>query len=456
MSKLHKQPLISFEMKKSSLKVDLLLKTIVIFILSFAVVSSIVVFRVRKYNRDIIIERSENEINTMLQVTANLNSVLMQQLRTYTQFFCESMSDPNEIQRTLIELAPKRYKDFMSISYVDYATGLQYNDDGTVESVSEMDYYKIMREQRKKNKPLQCYGDMHDNTWYSICKDNEAKDADGYCYGFFLGKTAIAYIQRFIDKLKKENSFNFRDGFFTIVNTDFKYVCAPDLSVIGKNFIEDKCSYLSPNVKNFIEHPVDRIGKNKVTENGLIVKNGKRYLMTVGMFTKTYNWILCATVPFDTIDSFASNLLFTIVVSFLVVAAISSAIFFLIFKRSFASLTVLNNKFIEIAKENVDLTKRIEVKDNNEIGEIEKSFNKYLQQLQSLMSDLKIVKNDLLNDGYEIESSYSKLIDLLAKAKQNEKDSAELEILQSGMSERIVSFYKNIDKLSKSVDSFET
>lgn len=442
--------------KYKSLKFDLLMKTIIIFFLSFLIVSSIVVLRVRRYNRDLIFERSENEINTMLQVTANLNSVLMQQLRTYTQFFCRDLVDPKAIQKELMNLEPRRYKDFISISYVDYATGLQYNDDGTVDDALTMDYYVIMKDQRKKDKPLQCYGDMHDNSWYSICKDNEAKDADGFCYGFFLGKTSISYIQRFVDKLKKENSFNFKDGFFTIVNTNFQYVCAPDLSVIGRNFIEDKCSYIDPNVKSFIKHPVDRIGKDKVTENGLIIKNGKRYLMTVGMFTKTYNWVLCATVPFSTIDSFASNLLLMIIAAFITVAIASSVVFFFIFKRSFASLTTLNDKFVEIAKENVDLTKRLEVKDKNEIGEIEKSFNKYLQQLQSLMSDLKSVKNDLLKDGSEIESSYAKLIDLLGKARQNDKDKAEIEILQSSMGERVVSFYKNIDRMSRSVDSFET
>lgn len=428
-------------------------------ILAFLILGIATIIKVRNYNRNTIIERSDSEINSLLQVTANINSVLMQQLRTYTMFICRDMKDSSEIQKILIEYNKERYKDFISISYIEYKSGLQYNDNNTITDVNNVDYYNIMKNQRTVNKGQQLYSDIHKSGdpknpyWYAICKDAEPKDEKGYPLGFFMGQVSTEYIQRFIDKLKKENSFEYKDGFFAVLDTEGIYVCAPERNSVGKN-IKDKDIKISDNVATFIHTPVDRIGKEKVTVTGYIIRNNIKYSVTVGMFTKTYNWVLLIATPYSTIDEISNNLLVTIIIISTLSAIILLSLNIIILTKSFIPLEVLNFKMEEMSKSNVDLTKRLNVTSNDEIGQLEKSFNKYLQQLQVMVTDLKNSKNNLLLNGRELENIFDRVKNLLKKEDGDAKF-AEIDILERKSSKELKDFYKNIDEISKEIDDFK-
>lgn len=448
-----------FERVKKSLATRLSLIISFFIILAFIILGSITVLKVRNYNRNTIIERSDSEINSMLQITANINSVLMQQLRTYTMFLCNDMDSPVEIQKTLVKYSKKRYKDFISISYVDYSTGLQYNDDNTITDVVGVDYYHLMKNQRKQNKAQQLYSDMHKSGdpknpyWYAICKDSEVKDSAGFTKGFFIGRTSVNYIQRFVDKLRKENSFEYKDGFFAILNTYGRYVCVPEKDKVGKNIFNSDIS-ISENIVDFIKNPVDRIGKDKVTVTGMITKGTKKYSVTVGMFTKTHNWILMIVTPYSTIDQMSNSLLFTIIIISCLSAIVLLIISIISLTKSFVPLEVLNIKMDEMSKNNVDLTKRLTITSDDEIGQLEKSFNKYLQQLQVMVGDIKDSKNSLVSNGKEIESILSRMKELLKK-KNSESKEAEIDILDRKSIKELKGFYKNIDEISKEIDDFK-
>lgn len=448
-----------FKRIKKSLATKISLFISFFIILAFLILGITTIIKVRNYNRNTIIERSGSEINSLLQITANINSVLMQQLRTYTMFICKDMKDPEEIQKTLIKYNKERYKDFISVSYIDYKSGLQYNDNNTITDVNMVDYYNIMKNQRTINKGLQLYSDIHKSGdpenpyWYAICKDVEPKDEKGYPLGFFMGQVSTEYIQRFINKLKKENSFEYKDGFFAVLDTGGIYVCAPEKNSVGKN-IKDKDIKISDNVAAFIHNPVDRIGKEKVTVTGYIIRNNKKYSVTVGMFTKTYNWVLLIATPYSTIDEMSNKLLVTITI----VAALSAIILLflsiIILTKSFIPLEVLNFRMEEMSKSNVDLTKRLKVTSNDEIGQLEKSFNKYLQQLQVMVTDLKNSKNNLLLNGKELENIFDRIKSLLKK-EDSEAKFAEIDILERKSSKELKDFYKNIDEISKEIDDFK-
>lgn len=439
-------------MKTNKLSISLLTKISILIIFSFTVIGGLIVLKVRNYNRENMVVQSESSINSMLQVVANINSVLMQQMRTYTMFEpCSTITNPIEIQKNLMSISKKRYKDFESISYVDYNTGLEYSDNGIIANVSNLDYFKDMKSQRIPNKSNQLYGDTIDD-WYSICKDSEMKDKDGYCLGFFIGKAKISYVQRFLNKLKKENSFSSKDGYYIIINTNFKYICAPDENVIGEQFTDE---ILTPGVVEFIKHPIDRIGKDKITVSGDIIRNGEKYSIAVGKFTKTTNWVLGAITPYKTIDDCANTLVKYIIFSAIIAVIITNIIIYLIFYFSFKPFTELNNKFIEITNDGADLTKRLRVKENNEIGQIKNNFNKYLIQLQSMIEDIKSSRDDLKHTGEDIENILAKINSKLLKFEKI-NDDAEIEILFRELKSEIKIFYKSINKISKNVDAFKT
>ena len=78
-----------------------------------------------------------------------------------------------------------------------------------------------------------------------------------------------------------------------------------------------------------------------------------------------------------------------IVVLFIVSLIITFIILALINKFIVSRITLLNDKIKDLAEGEGDLTKRIKVKANDEIGEIAKNINKFMEKLQNMMSNLK-------------------------------------------------------------------
>ena len=68
-------------------------------------------------------------------------------------------------------------------------------------------------------------------------------------------------------------------------------------------------------------------------------------------------------------------------------------------------LKSLDNAITKIASGNADLTKRIEINSNNEIGAVVKGFNKFVGKLQEIISDVKSSKNELSSAGEVLEES---------------------------------------------------
>ena len=58
-----------------------------------------------------------------------------------------------------------------------------------------------------------------------------------------------------------------------------------------------------------------------------------------------------------------------------------------------------------IATGDADLTKRIEISTNDEVGDVVKSFNMFIEKLQSIISQVKASKDKLVNAGSDLESS---------------------------------------------------
>lgn len=445
-------------MKVRKLSFSLLWKISILLVIAFASLEAMTFTKIKKFNRENTIVQSEYNYNNMLQVVANVNSVLMQQMRVYTMFEFRYESNPATIQKRLVQLAKSRYKDFEHIGYVDYATGKEYLDDGTVSDVSKTDYFIEMSSLRELKKAEQLYGDLQNDEWYSICKDGEPKGEDGRCLGFYIGKTKISYIQRFINKLTHEVSFKSKEGFYLVVNSSFKIICAPDTSYVGKNLL-DETIVIDKDIGHFVEHPVDRIGTDKVTLSGDVVWDGKRFNCTIGQFTKTRNWSILVFMPYETIDSYVNSLLVANIIMIAVIAIAVLVLIAAIFQFSFKPLGELNDKFIEIAKDDVDLTKRLSVKESNEIGQIKESFNKYLLQLQNMVSDIKTSDDEMKAICVDIESLYAEINSIIsskiAEEDSSSHDIAEIDILFRKLSSKIKDFYKSIDRISKNVDSFK-
>ncbi|WP_294423770.1 methyl-accepting chemotaxis protein [uncultured Treponema sp.] len=73
--------------------------------------------------------------------------------------------------------------------------------------------------------------------------------------------------------------------------------------------------------------------------------------------------------------------------------------------RAIKPLNKLDYAITKIASGNADLTQRIEINSNNEIGFVVKGFNKFVGKLQEIISDVKNSKNELSSAGEVLEES---------------------------------------------------
>ena len=73
--------------------------------------------------------------------------------------------------------------------------------------------------------------------------------------------------------------------------------------------------------------------------------------------------------------------------------------------RAIKPLNKLDHAITKIASGNADLTQRIDINSNNEIGFVVKGFNKFVGKLQEIISDVKTSKSELNTAGEVLEES---------------------------------------------------
>jgi methyl-accepting chemotaxis protein len=103
------------------------------------------------------------------------------------------------------------------------------------------------------------------------------------------------------------------------------------------------------------------------------------------------------------------------VVFLLVLVTISGGIIYFMLKP----LKVVEQTINGIADGNADLTRRIELDSNNEIGYLVKGFNRFTEKLQSIMQQLKGSKSSLQTAGEDLHSSTDETLSSISQIISN-------------------------------------
>jgi len=120
---------------------------------------------------------------------------------------------------------------------------------------------------------------------------------------------------------------------------------------------------------------------------------------------KNTNWsIFAVTVSAfyfaDLIKLRISSIILTIIT--IIIAAVLSVVLVRILINP---LKLVQNSITDISSGNADLTKRIETKSNDEIGQVVKGFNNFTGKLQGIMKDIKESKDGLTSAGASLKNS---------------------------------------------------
>lgn len=359
---------------------------------------------------------TEQEIKLLTQSYADTISAraiqFVNQLSAYTCSHDIVDGDFESIGKWINQNKDLRPADFEYVGWVD-ADGRFISDEGSRVNVEDRDYYKaVIKEGKEEFVSTAAISKTTGRYTVHVCK---AVKKDGVVKGFITGIVNTNVFQESLSSLDYLNgeAFLYCDkDFITGNKTSFERLNAPQTLVKGTKFGEWV----------------------KYTETN------ETYFSVFDAIEGTH-WSFCYMIPEASIQDTVNML------TKLQLFGSSGTTFWLIFFVAFISYMLIRPlkkvaaSFRELSSGDADLTKRVEVnyKIDNEIGDIIRGFNGFMDKLYEIMKTLKGSKMSLSGDG-----------NILLNA-SNDTSAAISQIIGS-----IVTVSNNIDEENKSVQETTT
>ena len=255
---------------------------------------------------------------------------------------------------------------------------------------------------------------------------------DGKAYGVFSSEVKVNQLG---ENLIKEKILN--TGYLNLIKTNGDILFHPKKSLIGKNMRE--------------------IGAGKLLDKKLSIKNGsfnnffknqeKRYTVAT---LKEVPWIVTGTVSLSEIEESLNELIIKFVITGVIgiILAILTIIF--IINYSLAPLERLKEMVIDLADGDGDLTKKIDIVSNDEIGKTGREFNKFIQKIKIIISESKRLSDENSSVSNELLSTTNQA------GKRAEETSSQIEIVAKESSEIKNALFESIDDSKKTKDGLQS
>ncbi len=302
----------------------------------------------------------------------------------YTKAEIVKTEDSPSIIRWLRSTKDSRQKVFDYVAWVDKSGGF-YSDIGSETQVKERDYFQaIMLDGQDFFIDNPVTSKTTGKTVVHICK---AAKVNGRLIGFFCGVAQIETLTYFLNDIELSGK-----GYASLVaSTGSAFVSTSDVNSVNEKLtrlqgqiskaINESEKYFWAKEDDdskwlYIYEPIDR------TPWGLIISLEQNVIESVGF--KVRNMMVIGTIFLCLSISF--------VLTFVLMGALKP-------------LKTVEKTIEEIASGDADLTKRINLNSNNEIGRVVDGFNRFSGKLQSIVSEMKRSKEQLLSAGQLLHDS---------------------------------------------------
>ena len=341
----------------------------------------------------------EDSANDYGVVAAAYSQVISEKIDAYfyaMDFYINSVAmyggSLDEIREWLVSSEKHRTNEFDYIMFCG-PDGIAYTDTGKRTNISDRDYFKaIMQDGKIKfvGAPV-----ISKTTGQSVIHLSRAIVRNGKNIGFFAAVMQSKYLGEIISNIK-------------VGNTGYAFVLADDGTVIShpnRDWI---------NKRNFLtgysegHEDMGELAKRMVSrETGHAWLKGIYDELEFISFTPIEGtlWSMAVSIQQNEIYSTISSMMGKMALLSLISAILLVSIAGFLMYRAIKPLNTLDHAITKIASGNADLTQRIEINSNNEIGFVVKGFNKFVGKLQEIISDVKTSKNELSSAGEVLEES---------------------------------------------------
>jgi len=275
-----------------------------------------------------------------------------------------------------------RYNKFDYVAWVNDTADF-YSDIGSQTNIKDRDYYQAIMQQGKDvyiDNPV-----TSKTSGQTIVHISRASKVNGKTKGFFCAVVNINHLSVLLDNVNMGNN-----GLAMLVSGDGQ--------VIAKSGVKDMMD---------VDIDVNEFIKGSSTDEFWTTVPGVGRVFSITRSIPYTKWSIVFLIKESSINSIANGIasyivLFTVLLVLLVVITIAVVVY-----KSIKPLGILEKNINEIATGNADLTKRINLKSNNEIGRVVDGFNKFTEKLQDIVSSIKETKEGLVSAGHNLNQSTS-------------------------------------------------
>ncbi|WP_191016097.1 methyl-accepting chemotaxis protein [Treponema zioleckii] len=411
----------------------------------FGIFMVLSVNKIFKSSKDSVIVSLEALTKSFATNLNQRNSKFMQQMRMYTMSDIvrrHDFSTENAVE-WLLNHQSIRSKDFKEIIYVDYETGMAYSDEGREFDVSSSEHFNRMKNDALSQYISNLEGTSEEDAVYWVCKSvSKNKQHVGYFAGSITYATLSAALA--------EKSLT-EEGKMLLIGEDGRIQFYTDTNLTMK------ANALDSDRLGDTQGMTEMVQKMVQGETGfgwMKYKNGKDLLVYTPV--NGTKWSLAFSVPYSYVFKTASEIKDYMIVFVSIIELILVGTLFIGVRRALKPLSNLEERIHEIASGTADLTARINVKTDDEVGSVTTGFNSFIEKLQVIMQGIKHSRQTLNtsedNLGTGIEESNGSVSEIVSSlenvTEQLDKQTKCVNATASAVNE----IASNIDSLERMID----
>ena len=321
-----------------------------------------------------------------MMITNRLNMYL-REIRYYVDAEVNNTLDTEQIIEWMIARSGKKSSNIDGMYFITL-DGTGYRDDGAVTNFKNEDFYKAIA--IDGNYEYISNPKMDEVLQKPIFYVAHVLIVNGKKLGIFAGVYPLSGMQKMVNDIQlgeTGNAWMLAEDGTVISYPEFGYA-------MKKNFLTG-LSADHADVKAIAQNMVNRkIGSGWIQS---MDSNEKLYVT----YAPVHNapWSIAFNISEKQIYAAGTSIRNIMIITFAIIVVVLLLITGIVMFRLLNPLKKVETTINEIATGNADLTKRIAVSTNNEIGAIVVGFNNFTEKLQSIVSELKKSQVTLANAG---------------------------------------------------------
>ncbi len=414
-----------------------------VIVAAFVVQNLIIIRDVRNQTVESNINDINEVANSYIESTGLFVEGTMNELDVYTKSdVVVSGGSAEEIGAWLAQTSSRRPTCFAYVLFIA-ADGNSWYDSGKRGNHSDRAYYKKIANEGAEqvvNNPTvaKATGKV------SVMFVKAARDGNGNLSGMFVGVVGMDYLTTLIGGIKLGES-----GYGFMLDGNGVVIAHPKQEMImNANLLSDE------NIGEGEKEMAREMTAGNRSSREVQLSDNSTALVSYGNVPGT-PWSIAITVPIKQLHATADHLRFVLIVGNIILAAIILLVTAFMIARAIKPLRGVVIAIEEIASGNADLTRRLDARSNNEIGQVVNGFNDFVAKLQGIVSKIKLSKDNLSASDSDMEAGISDTENCVEKILQSinavKKSVAEQNDSVHSTSSGVTQISSNIESLEKMI-----